>query len=301
MKKHKNISINLFETFYQLVMYGSFTNTAKALGITKAAVSHTVKQLEKELKVDLLNRTTRSLSLTHEGRLLFNYCKTLQNEIDNIRDLAESFHKQPSGILKITTSSFFAKNILLDLIQKYSKEFTKVRIEVNIEEKMPDFRTQETDIILGVNWTPPEDIVARKIATTRYILCASPAYLKQNGKPKNLTDLANHNYIPHKSRATPLVNIKENKIKLHMLSSKLTANNIEFIKECVLGGFGIAQFHEYIVKKEIQTGTLVELLRDEFLEQQDIFIYYQKNKFVQPKVKEFVNLVMNSQIFTSLR
>ena len=97
--------------------------------------------------------------------------QNITNEIDNIRDLAESFHKEPSGILKISTSSFFAKNILIDLIQQYSNKFTKVRIELNIQEKMPDFRTQKTDIILGVNWTPLEDIIARKIVTTKYILC----------------------------------------------------------------------------------------------------------------------------------
>lgn len=298
IKNKKNIPINLFEIFYKLVTYGSFTNTANALGITKAAISHSIKQLEKELKVDLLIRTTRRLSLTHEGKLLFEYCKTLQNEIENIRDLAESFHSEPSGTLKINTSSFFAKSVLIGLIKEYSKRFSKVKIEVNIEERMPNFKTQETDIILGVNWTPPEDIIARKIATTRYILCASPVYLQHNGIPTNLSDLANHKYIPHKSRTTALVNIKKNNLNPQTLPFELSANNIEFIKECVLNDLGIAQFHEYIVKDEIQNGKLVELLKDEFLDQQDIYIYYPKNKFVQPKVKEFVNLVMNSQIFT---
>ncbi|QWV00204.1 MULTISPECIES: LysR family transcriptional regulator [Francisella] len=298
MKNKKNIPINFFEIFYKLVTYGSFTNTADALGITKAAVSHTIKQLEKELKVDLLIRTTRRLSLTHEGKLLFEYCKTLQNEIENIRDLAESFHSEPSGILKINTSSFFAKSVLIGLIKEYSKKFSKVKIEVNIEERMPNFKTQETDIILGVNWTPPEDIIARKIATTRYILCASPVYLELYGIPSSLSDLVNHKYIPHSSRATALVNIRESKVNAQMPPSDLSANNMEFMKECVLNDLGIAQFHEYIVKDEIQNGKLVELLKDEFLDHQDIYIYYPKNKFVQPKVKEFVKLVMNSQIFT---
>ncbi len=298
IKNKKNIPINFFEIFYKLVTYGSFTNTADALGITKAAVSHTIKQLEKELKVDLLIRTTRRLSLTHEGKLLFEYCKTLQNEIENIRDLAESFHSEPSGILKINTSSFFAKSVLIGLIKEYSKKFSKVKIEVNIEERMPNFKTQETDIILGVNWTPPEDIIARKIATTRYILCASPVYLELYGIPSNLSDLVNHKYIPHSSRATALVNIRESKVKAQVPPSDLSANNMEFMKECVLNDLGIAQFHEYIVKDEIQNGKLVELLKDEFLDHQDIYIYYPKNKFVQPKVKEFVKLVMNSQIFT---
>ncbi|WP_191092420.1 LysR family transcriptional regulator [Francisella sp. XLW-1] len=298
MKNKKNIPINFFEIFYKLVTYGSFTNTADALGITKAAVSHTIKQLEKELKVDLLIRTTRRLSLTHEGKLLFEYCKTLQNEIENIRDLAESFHSEPSGILKVNISSFFAKSVLIGLIKEYSKKFSKVKIEVNIEERMPNFKTQETDIILGVNWTPPEDIIARKIATTRYILCASPVYLELYGIPSSLSDLVNHKYIRHSSRATALVNIRESKVNAQMPPSDLSANNMEFMKECVLNDLGIAQFHEYIVKDEIQSGKLVELLKDEFLDHQDIYIYYPKNKFVQPKVKEFVKLVMNSQIFT---
>lgn len=163
MKSCKKTPISLFEVFHELVLYGSFTKTAKALGVTKAAISHSIKLLEKELKVDLINRTTRTLSLTHEGNILFDYCVNLHQEIVKVRDLAESFHSEPSGILKISTNPFFAQKVLLDLIKEYSKNFPKVQIKVNIEEKLPDFKTQEADIVLGVNWPPPEEIVARKI------------------------------------------------------------------------------------------------------------------------------------------
>ena len=298
MKSYKKIPISLFEVFHELVLYGSFTKTAKALGVTKAAISHSIKLLEKELKVDLINRTTRTLSLTHEGNILFDYCVNLQQEIIKVRDLAESFHNEPSGILRISTKPFFARKVLLKLIKEYSKKFPKVQVEVSVEEKLPNFKAQEVDIVLGVNWPPPEDIVARKIAKTRYVLCASPEYINKNGSPKNLEDLSNHNYIPHNSRATPLVNIKNN-IKVNIANPTLSADSTDFIKECILDGMGIAQFHEYIIKDELEKGKLVEILANEFSSEQNLFIYYPKNKFVQPKIREFVNLIINSKLLAT--
>ncbi len=298
MNNYKKIPISLFEVFYELILNGSFTNTAKALSVTKAAISHSIKLLEKELKVDLINRTTRTLSLTHEGNILFDYCVNLQQEIIKVRDLAESFHSEPSGILKISTIPFFARKILLKLIKEYSKNFPKVQVEVSVEEKLPNFKTQEADIVLGVNWPPPEDIIARKLAKTRYVLCASPNYINEKGIPKNLEDLSNHRVIPHRSRSTSLVNTKNN-IKVNISNPSLSADSIDFIKECTLDGLGVAQFHEYIVKQELEEGKLVEILADEFSSEQSLFIYYPKNKFVQPKIREFVNLVLNNELLTN--
>ncbi|WP_150467229.1 LysR family transcriptional regulator [Francisella sp. SYW-9] len=298
MKNYKKISISLFEVFYELVLHNSFTNTAKALGVTKAAISHSIKLLEKELKVDLINRTTRTLSLTHEGNILFEYCSKLQQEIVNVRGLAESFHSEPSGTLKITTVSFFAREFLLKIIKEYKKNFPKVQIDINIIEKLPDFKAQETDVALGVNWSPPEDIIARKISKTRYILCSTPGYIRKNGTPQNLVDLSNYDYITHSSRKSQLLNVKNN-IDANIYNPVLSADSAEFIKECVLDGMGIAQFHEYIVKKELENGKLVQILANEFSKEQELFIYYPKNKFVQPKIREFVNLVLSSKFLSN--
>lgn len=295
MKVAKKISVSLFEVFYELSLHGSFTSTAKALGVTKASVSHSIKQLEKELRVDLLNRTTRTLSLTHEGQLLLTYCESLQSEIDSVRDLSKSFHKEPSGVLKISTTPYFAKEVLQPFIKEYLLKFPKVEIEILIEEKISNFKMQEADLILGVNWQPPEDIVARKIAQTKYILCATPEYLKNGGCLNDLDDLQKYNYIKHKSRPTALVALK-GKSRHIEVNSSLSANDSDFIKQCVLLNMGIAQLHGYMVVDEIKKGKLVPLLENEFIDHQDIFIYYQKNKFVQPKVKEFVELVVNAKI-----
>ncbi|AIT09675.1 LysR family transcriptional regulator [Candidatus Francisella endociliophora] len=290
--KLKKIPISQLETFYFLVNNNSFTKAAHELGITKSAISHAIKSLEAELKVDLINRTTRSFELTHEGQLLYSHCLSLQNEIDNIRNLTDSFHAEPSGVLRINTTTFFAEQTLLPIIDKYTKKFPKVRIEINIEERLPSYQ-QQIDIIFGVNWTPSDDLVARKITNTRYILCASPEYLTSYGTPKNLQDLINHRYIPHTSRDRAIVSTKAN---THIKISKpqISADNAFLLKKCALDGLGIIQVHEYIVKEELENGKLVEILSDELLEKQDVFMYYQKNKFVQPKIKEFVAVVLES-------
>ena len=181
------------------------------------------------------------------------------------------------------------------LINEYLLKFPKVEIEVSIEEKISNFKIQEADLIFGVNWEPPEDIVARKIAQTKYVLCATPEYLRSNGSLNNLDELQKYNYIKHKSRPTSLVALK-GKSRHIKVNSSLSANNADFIKQCVLLSMGVAQLHEYMVVDEIKEGKLVSLLEDEFIDSQDIFIYYQKNKFVQPKVKEFVELVVNAEI-----
>jgi DNA-binding transcriptional LysR family regulator len=293
--KYAKISFQNLEIFNELNIYGSFTDTAKALGVSKAAISHAIKHLENDLRVELLTRTTRTISLTDEGKLLLNHSQNLKKEMDKIRDLSESFHKEPSGRLKISTNPFFANHALLKIIEIYSIKFPKVKLEVSVEERMPNIKSDDTDIVFGVNWTPPDDIIARKISSTRYILCASPTYIKKYGLPRDLEDLSNHRFIPHKSRQAQIVGLND-KTLAPKLKPFMVSDNIEFIKQCVLNHLAIAQFHQYIIEKELQNGQLVEILEDKFEACQPIYMYYQKNKFVQPKVKEFVNLALNTKL-----
>ena len=109
--------------------------------------------------------------------------------------------------------------------------------------------------------------------------------------PEKLSDLQQHNYIQHSGRQqqTPIVSLKKPPSHL-LLGNKLKANNIQFIKNCVLKGLGIAQFHDYVVANELIDGSLVEVLAIELKKQEELYIYYKKNRFVQPKVRSLVNL-----------
>lgn len=291
MLKNKKISLSQFEVFLVVADSLSFTLAANTLGVSRASISQSIKALERELEVPLFLRTTRSISLTSEGESLFEQCYRLRYELDNTRDLVRSFHNKPKGKLKISCNPFLAEKVLFPILVQYKELFPDVELIVVIEERIPDFDKDQTDIAFGVNWKAPDDLIARKIGETRYMLCASPNYLKLYGAPNGLEDLKKHNFIPHTSRHTSLVGLKDASMYIN-LSSNISSNNVNFIKKCVLDGLGIAQFHDYVVKDEIEKGELIEVLQNVFNEKESLFIYYQKNRFVQPKLKELVKLIL---------
>jgi DNA-binding transcriptional LysR family regulator len=290
--KQKKPALQLFENFLIVADKLSFTRAAQALGITKAAVSHSVKTLETELGVDLLIRSTRKMHLTTEGELLYTQCRRLQYELDAARDLVGQFDTQPKGTLTISCNLLLAESHLLPKVTLFKQQFPKVKMNIIIEERMPDLKSEQVDIVFGVNWPAPLDVVAKKIGKTRYILCASPAYLSQYGVLNNIEDLENHHYIPHASRDknTAIVSLKK-RSNLPDIQTHMMANNIQFIKQCVLKGLGIAQFHDYAVLEELKNGHLVELLPQCFKEEETLYVYYQKHQFVQPKVRQFIRLL----------
>ncbi|MFC4892311.1 LysR family transcriptional regulator [Pseudofrancisella aestuarii] len=291
MLKNKKISLSQFEVFLVVANSLSFTLAANILGVSRASISQSIKALEKELEVPLFLRTTRSISLTSEGESLFEQCSRLRYELDNARALIKSFHKKPKGKLKISCNPFLAEKVLLPILMQYKEQFPDVELIIVVEERIPDFDKEQTDIAFGVNWKAPDDLIARKIGETRYVLCASPRYLKKYGVPKNLEDLKKHNFIPHISRHTSLVGLKDANSYIN-ISSDISSNNVSFIKKCVLDGLGIAQFHEYAAIEEIKRGDLIEVLPAVFNEKESLFIYYQKNRFVQPKIKELVKIIL---------
>lgn len=283
-----------FETFLIVAKTGSFTAAAKQLGISKAAVSHTIRLLEESLQVGLFIRTTRRVSLTDEGSLLLSQCERLKCELDTTRDLVAGFIEAPSGKLRISCNPYLVEARFLSVLQDYIEKYPQVEIDVLAEERMPDMQREQIDIVFGINWPAPEDIVARPIGKTRYVLCASPAYLKKNGTPKKLKDLEKHRYIPHLGRTatTKIITLKST-IPLNLITP-LQSNNAYFMKKSAELGLGIVQLHDYMVEDELRSGKLVEVLQAELQPSILLFIYYQKHRFVQPKIRQFVNLLLPS-------
>ncbi|MDC0535146.1 LysR family transcriptional regulator [Francisellaceae bacterium] len=290
-----NPNLSHFETFMVVAEKQSFSLAAQELYLTKAAISNAIKTLEAELKIPLFIRTTRQVSLTEEGEILYRQCEKLKEELNITRNIISHFHDKPQGKLRINCNSQLTETYLLPVLNKYMSLFPDVKIEVLIEERMPDFKNENIDIAVGVNWPAPNDIIARKIGTTRYILCASPAYINEYGIPTTLSQLTQHKFIFHTGRDknNPIVSLKEENKQIKVNSS-LSANNIAFMKKCVLSGYGITQFHDYVISNELQTGALIEILSKFLKPSEPLFLYYQKNRYVQHKVRQLVNLFMEN-------
>ncbi len=279
-----------FEVFLAVAEAKSFTGGAKKLGNSKASVSQAIRLLESSLHLPLFIRSTRRVSLTDEGELLYVQCQRLKYELDIARELVKDFNTSPTGTLRISCNPYFAESRLLKILKQYTELFPKVNIEVLAEERMPNMQKEQIDIVFGINWPAPEDVVARKIGTTRYVLCASPDYIQKFGMPKDIKSLESHDYIPHSGRSHDnVVASLKHKVSLNF-SPQLKTNHAYFMKKCALQGFGIVQLHDYMVKDELNHGSLVEILPEQMDEQVSLFVYYNKFRFVQPKIKQFIHL-----------
>lgn len=291
--EHSQLSSTQFETFLIVAKKQSITSAAKCLGISKAAVSQSIKVLELELGVSLLNRTTRKITLTHEGELLAEQCERVKHELDVARQMVSAMHKQPSGKLKISCSPKFVDTYLIPRLKIYRDKFPNVQIEVVLTERIVDLKREQIDFSLGLSCAVlTEDTVARTICKTSYVLCASPTYLEQHGTPTSLDELKDHTYIGHHGRRE--YNMLETNDKKIEVNTAIVGDHISFVKACVLEGLGISKFRRSTVHKALSEGHLIELLPQEFDRSFDLYIYYQKNHFVQPKVKELVKLFVET-------
>ncbi len=286
-----NPILSQIEAFLGVAETGSFTSAAHQLQVSKSAISQSVSALENTLGVNLLIRTTRKVNLTDEGELFLAQCYRLKDELENTNHFIAQLHQTPSGTLRISCNPYLAETKLIACVDQYLKKFPSMKIEIFSEERMPDMIKEKIDIVFGVNWEAPLDIVAKKIGKTRYVFCASKKYLKKYGVPKKLTDLENHHYIPHLGRKNAIVGLKNDNHKLKF-SSRLKINNANFMKQCAINGLGIVELHDYMVEKEITKGDLIEVLKNTTHIESPVYIYYQKNGVVQPKVREFIQFIL---------
>lgn len=286
------LSLQYFETFLMVAKECSFTSAAKKLGVSKAAVSQMIRSLETSLEVPLFIRTTRHISLTDEGQVLESQCKRLKDELDTARSLVGNFKQTPSGTLKISCNAYIAETKLMEIIKPYMEKYPEVNIELSIQECMPNMQLENIDIIFGVNCPGDDELIVRTIGKTRYVLCASPQYLKQYGEPNTIKELEQHKFISHLGR-DPKNKISQLKKQQTLnISSQLAINNSTILKKSALLGYGIVQLHEYLILGELKNGSLVEVLKNSTHSNLPLYMYYQKHRFVQPKIRQFVNLCL---------
>ncbi|WP_192483421.1 MULTISPECIES: LysR family transcriptional regulator [Cysteiniphilum] len=276
------------EAFITVVRLGSFSKAAKYLNVSTAAISKTIRQLESSIGIALLIRTTRSVKPTAEGHILYQQFNKVMIETDITKEIIEHINDCPNGVLKINCNPMSYEKFILPIITIYRQRFPHVQVELIHHEHPIHFNDFSIDIIFGSSWVMQENIIARKIMTTRDILCASPEYIKTHDLPKTLTELSAkpHLFIKHAGRPHLIRGAEE----IEHLNIGMTINDMEFIKKATINSLGIAQFHEYFVESEIKNNQLIEILSNEYNSDIDLYIFYKKDPIVLPKVRYFIDV-----------
>ncbi|WP_106224792.1 LysR family transcriptional regulator [Legionella pneumophila] len=274
--------------FIAVVEEHGFAAAARKFGVSTAAVSRQIARLEAELKAELLVRTTRKLSLTDIGARYYQQCKKALLELNEADIAIANSQNEAVGILNVTSSRYFAMRFLLPYLPEFMDLNPKLQIKIELAERFPDLAQESVDVLFGVSMEGPPELVRKRVSTTRYVLCASPDYLANNGIPKIPSDLAKHRYITHSMRNPDnLVTFKGD--EQIYVEPVLWLNDSRALCECAMLGMGIIKLHEYIVAEALQDGRLIEVL-PEFQESSlSVYLYYQASRYLQPKIRRFID------------
>lgn len=279
--------------FVAVVESGSFSRAAEQLGQANSAISRTVKKLENKLEVSLLNRTTRQLSLTEEGRRFFRRAQQiLQDMAAAENELLES-RRMPRGLLRIDAATPVVIHLLTPLIKPFRERYPEVQISLVSSETFINLIERKVDVAIRVGTLSDSSLRARPLFKSYRRIIASPEYLKKAGSPASVAELRNHLCLgfcePVVLNRWPLT---QDDGQLMEIVPNISSNSGETIKQLCLQGNGIACLSDFMIDKEIASGELVELLKDSVLPVEMPFsaVYY-SDRAVSTRIRAFIDFL----------
>ena len=279
--------------FSAVAKYGSFSVAAKKLSISKAMASKHVQNLENSLGVRLFNRTTRKLNLTELGHAYYDKVESILTDIDETEQSISQRNSEPKGTLKIMAQPSFGAFHLSRTLSEYLKKYPDVKTEIELSNRMPDLVEDGVDLAFHFGELEDSMYIARKIASARRITCASPSYIKQNGKPQTPDDLSKHNCLVYSPRSAveewEFIQNDQN-IKIGV-SGDIQCNDNDALRIAAIQGCGIAQLPTYIVGLDILSGRLCALLEEYEPEKLPIYALYNHRKYLSAKIQTFIDFI----------
>ncbi|UEM22877.1 LysR family transcriptional regulator [Skermanella mucosa] len=287
------------QVFVRVVEAGSFSEAARQLMMTPSTVSKLIVRIEERLGVRLLERSTRRLSLTDEGRLYYERSGALLAELDDVeRELAQGAGSA-RGTLRVNASVAFGTHGIVPLLPDFWAAHPNVTVDLSLSDEIVDLYLDRTDIAFRVGELASSTLVARKIGSARRKIVGSPGYLARRGTPETFDDLAHHDCLSFNfRRAAPVWPIREGgRVVDRVVQGSLIANNGETVREMALRGVGLARLADFHVDPDIAAGRLVEVLgngggSDQPGDAEDVHALYLGGRRVPQRVRAFLDFMV---------
>ncbi len=279
-------------TFITVVEEQSFVAAAKKQGLSTAAISRQIAQLEANLKTHLLQRSTRRVALTEMGLQYYHHVKKTVTELHEAELAIVNSQSEASGLLHINTGRYYATEYLLPRLPEFMRQNPKLKIKLEFAERFSDIARESIDIIFGSSLAHPPEMKRRRVGSTYFVLCASKDYLAQYGTPQEPLDLKQHRFITHSGR-NPDNQITFKNHHPVFVEPILWLNESYTLCECAINGMGIVKLHYYIAAKALQEGQLVEILPSFREPEKSVYLYYQPSRYLQPKIRRFIDFYLS--------
>ncbi|QEI06582.1 LysR family transcriptional regulator [Pigmentiphaga aceris] len=284
------------KTFIAVVDAGSFIGAADPMGMSKAAVSRHVSDLENRLGVRLLQRTTRRLSLTDEGQSFYARSKEALALVDEAETEIRSRSIEASGVVRVNAPHTFGVLHLAPLWGGFMDANPRVSLEVTLSDRVVDLVDEGFDLAIRIAVLPNSTLVSRKLASTRMMLCASPDYLARVGTPSHPKDLALHQVIAYSYWATRdewTFTGPEGEVSVRT-HARLYANNGDTCLAAALSGQGIILQPSFLVAEDVRAGRLVELMPEYKSIELGIYAVYPTRKQLALKVRRLIDFLADA-------
>jgi len=282
--------LGCMRAFVAVVEAGGFSEAARRIGVSKAMISKQVGQLETDLGVRLLHRTTRRVNTTNTGQAYFEQCRPLLAELDELDAAVHSNTAEPKGELRVTAPISFAELHLMRALSDFSSQYPEVRLNLILSDRFVDLVDERIDVAIRIGDLDDSSLVARKLGTTSLLVCAAPSYLHEYGEPTDPQQLPDHRCIidsNHPTGTRLTFRDAENDVTIDV-SAKLMVNSARAARELALLGAGISYLPSFAIAEDIAEGRLRRLLPDHGSMPLGIYAVYPHRRHLSAKVRLFI-------------
>jgi DNA-binding transcriptional LysR family regulator len=283
--------IQAIRLFIRVVDLGSFSKAAAELGIGQPAATKQVRRMETQLGARLLHRTTHGVTPTEIGLLYYEKCKLIAHHVEEAESVAALLQTQVQGALRINTSVAFGRRVLAPLVLQFMRMNPHVQIDLNCDDRYVNLVEQGVDIAIRMGRLADSSLGASYLGRNPWVVVASPHYLEEHGVPQAPQDLRQHRalvYSTVQGDARWQFSGPQGEAQSVAVRGALRSNNLSTLQLAAREGLGVAALPSYVAEEAVRTGSLVPVLQDWQLPQQEIHAVYPSPRLVPAKVTQFI-------------
>ncbi len=279
--------------FIRVVESRSFTAAAERLSLSKSVVSRRLTELENRLGTRLLNRTTRSLSLTPAGQTYFERARAILADVEEAEQAVAELGRDPRGLLRVNAPMSFGTLHLAPAVADFMSRHPNVELDLELTDRFVDLVEEGWDIAVRIGRLRDSSLIARRLAPSRLVTVASPAYLARMGTPERPEDLTRHECLLYTTPSNPSVwpFRVEGEVRSVRVQGRMRVNNGDAILEAVRAGLGLAVLPTFMTHADLRSGRLVTVLDSYEAADFAIHAVWPHHRHLSPKVRAFVDFL----------
>lgn len=282
------------QVFVSVVDSGSFSESARRLGISQPSVSRQVNALEEHLGVRLLQRSTRRLSLTEAGQIYYEKARRIQQDVLEAQQSVSGFREAPSGVLKISTPYVWVETKITPWLSEFLQQYPEIKLDIECNDQVQDMIEDQLDLLIRVGELEDSSLVAVPLGSIRLVLCATPTYLQRHGVPRTAADLNNHPFIVFKDFNRILVTQDGEPQQQVKVDGPVSSNTVSVMLAALHQHLGLAVLPDLLINHLLESGELVNLMPEaEFhvknLPISQVCALYSNRRHLPAKVRAFLD------------